>query len=107
MTYEEIVEYARKEFLKKDVSSYKGHLAVQFNITDEGEGAFYVEVKDGQIFVEPYEYYDRDAVFTASAKTFLGIADGSVNPVRAFTFGKLKIDGSIEKSLEFQKVFCE
>lgn len=24
-----------------------------------------MEVKDGQLFVEPYEYYDRDAMFIA------------------------------------------
>lgn len=106
MTYEEIVAAAREGFTKKDVSNYEGHIAVQFNVVGEGEGAFYVEVLDKHVYVEPYEYYDRDVIFIASAKTFLGLADGSVNAVAAFTTGKLKVEGSIEKALEFQNIFC-
>ena len=42
-----------------DVSDIHEHLAYQFNITGEAEGIFYAEVKDGKLFVEPYEYFDR------------------------------------------------
>ena len=107
MTYEEIVAAAKEGFGKKDVSKFDGHLAVEFDVIGEGEGAFYVEIKDKNVYVEPYEYYDRDVRFIASAKTFLGLADGTVNAVAAFTTGQLKIDGSIDKALEFQKIFCD
>ena len=48
MTYEEIVAKVRSLFSGADVSAIKEHLAYQFNIVGEGEGAFYVEVKDGR-----------------------------------------------------------
>ncbi|UWP59195.1 SCP2 sterol-binding domain-containing protein [Ruminococcus gauvreauii] len=104
MTFEEVYEKAKAIFMKADVSQISEHLAFQFNITGEGEGAFYAEVNDGALSVEPYEYYDRDAVFTCTAETLFKIAEGKSDPVMAFTLGKLKVDGSIEKALSIQKL---
>ncbi|MCI8950748.1 MAG: SCP2 sterol-binding domain-containing protein [Lachnospiraceae bacterium] len=103
MTYEQIFQKAKKIFMEADVSSIKEHLAFQFNITGEGEGAFYAEVKDGCLHVEPYEYYDRDVIFTCSADTLMKLASGKFDPVAAFTIGKLKIEGSLEKAMILQK----
>lgn len=99
MTYEEIVAKVRDNFKDADVSAIKEHLAYQFNITGEGEGAFYVEVKDGQLFIEPYEYYDRDAIFICSANTLFKMIGGKLDPVAAFTVGKLKVEGDLGKAL--------
>ena len=33
---------------------------MEFEIEGEAEGAFYVELLDGKVDVEPFEYYDRD-----------------------------------------------
>ena len=99
MTYEELFQKVKDMFSKADVSGIKEHLAFQFNITGEGEGAFYAEVKDGVLSIEPYEYYDRDAIFICSADTLLKIAAGKLDPVFAFTTGKLKVEGSLGKAL--------
>lgn len=104
MTYREIFEKIRDEVYSNDLSGLEGHLAVQVNIIGEGEGAFYIELLDGKVYVEPYEYYDRDCIFIVSADDFLKIMSGEMNPVWAFTTGKLKVQGSIEKALEFQKI---
>ena len=103
MTYEELFQKVKDMFSKADVSGIKEHLAFQFNITGEGEGAFYAEVKDGVLSIEPYEYYDRDAIFICSADTLLKIDAGKLDPVFAFTTGKLKVEGSLDKALELQK----
>ncbi|MGN0368377.1 MAG: SCP2 sterol-binding domain-containing protein [Wujia sp.] len=104
MTYEEIVAKVRKRLEGVDTSKVNGFLAIQVNITGEGEGAFYVEVKDGVLSVEPYEYYDRQAKIIMKSKNFLAMLDGKLDPVAAFTLGKLKIEGSIDKVLEFGKL---
>ena len=104
MTFEGIFEKSKKIIMKHDVSEIPGHLAVQINITGEGSGIFYIELLESKLYVEPYEYYDRDCIFTVSAENFFKLADGTLNPVKAFTLGKLKVDGSIEKALEFQKI---
>ena len=88
-----------------DVSDIHDHLAFQFNIEDEeAGGAFYVEVKDGQLFVEPYEYYDRDAIFICAPEVLFDIADGRLDPIAAFTEQKLRVEGDLEKALRFKEI---
>ena len=53
MTDEEFFAKVKEKFMDADVSGIMEHLAYQFNITGEAEGIFYVEVKDGELFVEP------------------------------------------------------
>lgn len=87
-----------------DVSDIQEHLAYQFNITGEGAGIFYVEVKDGQLYIEPYEYFDRDAMFTASADVFEKILNGKMDPVMAFTLQKMKVEGNFDKALKLKNL---
>lgn len=74
------------------------------NITGENGGVFYVEVKDGHINVEPYEYNDRSCSITMNAEDFVRLLDGKLDPIQAFTFGKLKVEGDVGKALEFSKL---
>ncbi len=104
MTYQEIVSAVKEYCRDADLGDYKNHLAVEVAITGEGEGVFYIEAKDGKINVEPYNYNDRDVRLIAKADNFIAIAKGSLDPVKAFLTGRLKIEGSMEKALEFQKV---
>ena len=104
MTYEQIFEKSKKLIMKSDVSKIDGHLAVQVDITGEGEGAFYIELKDHELHVEPYEYYDNDCKFIMTGDNFLKMADGKLDPVAAFFDGRLKIDGSVDKALEFKNI---
>ncbi|MCM1245067.1 MAG: SCP2 sterol-binding domain-containing protein [Roseburia sp.] len=106
MTYAEFFSEVKEQFMKADVSDVKEHLAYQFNITGEEAGIFYVEVKEGTLYVEPYEYYDRDAMFTASAQTLMKIAAGTLDPVMAFTLQKLKVEGNIEKALKLKDLIA-
>lgn len=104
MTYEEIFTKSKELILANEVDGLEGHIAVQINIIGEGEGAFYIELKDGKVYVEPYEYYDRDCIFIVSGKNFIKMCEGKLDAVLAFTTGKLKVEGSIEKALEFNKI---
>ena len=104
MTYEKIFETTKKTIMKSDVSNIEGHLAVQVDIVGEGEGAFYIELKDKQLFVEPYEYYDHDCKFIISGDDFIKMVNGKLDPVLAYTTGKLKVEGSVDKALEFKKI---
>ncbi len=104
MTYAEFFAEIKAKFMGADISGMTEHLAYQFNIVGEAEGIFYVEAKDGEIHVEPYEYFDRDAMFTCTAKTLRKIADGKLDPIAAFTLQKLKVEGSIEKALKLKEI---
>lgn len=105
MTYADFFYEIKGKFIGADVSDIHEHLAFQFNIEDqEAGGAFYVEVKDGQLYVEPYEYYDRDAMFICAPDVLIKIADGELDPVAAFTEQKLRVEGNIEKALRLKDI---
>ena len=104
MTYQEVFEKVRALFGGADVSGFQEHLAYQFNITGEAEGIFYIEVKEGKLYVEPYEYYDRDAMFICSAQTLRKIADGEMDPILAVTLRKLRVEGNIDKALKLKSL---
>lgn len=104
MTYADMFSKVKGMMMKADVSTVNEHLAYQFNVTGEAEGIFYAEVKEGKLYVEPYEYYDRDAIFICSAETLFKINEGKLDPVLAVTLGKLKVEGNIDKALYLKKL---
>ena len=105
MTYADFFYKIKNKFMGTDVSDIHEHLAYQFDIEDPGcGGIFYVEVKEGQLHVEPYEYYDRDAKFISDPDTFMKIAEGEMDPVAAFTAQKLKVEGNIDKALRLKEI---
>lgn len=105
MTYKEIFSRSRELILANNTNGIEEHFAVEVDITGEGSGAFYIELKDGNIYVEPYEYYDRDCKLIISGDDFLSICNGSLDSVKAFTNGKLKIEGDIDKALKMSEIF--
>ena len=105
MTYADFFYDIKGRFMGADVSDIHEHLAFEFDIEDEeAGGAFYVEVKDGTLSVEPYEYYDRDARFICAPDVLVKIAEGEMDPVWAFTTQKLKVEGNIDKALRLKEI---
>lgn len=80
MTYADMFSKVKGLFMESDVSDISEHLAFQFNITGEAEGIFYAEVKDGVL------------------------AEGRLDPILAFTTGKLKVEGNIDKALRLKQI---
>ena len=74
MTYQELVSKLKDTYQEKDASKISEHLAIQFNIQGEAEGALYLEIANGQLHVDPYEYYDRVILVTTSAADLLALA---------------------------------
>ncbi|MBR0131990.1 MAG: SCP2 sterol-binding domain-containing protein [Lachnospiraceae bacterium] len=98
MTYHELVEKIRKIYSKKDASAVNEHLAIQFNIFGEGEGAYYVELADGGINVEPYEYFDRDILISTTYDIAIKIAEGKLDIQEEAYAGRLFAEGKLGKS---------
>ena len=103
MDFNTLVAEVREGAQKLDVSGVD-FLAVQVNLTDMNPGVFYVEVKDGKVNVEPYEYHDRQCALSISSDDYVKLVTGKLDPVLAFTLGKLKVDGDIGKAIEFSKL---
>lgn len=103
MTFDEVLAKVRGKAAEIDVQGVP-FLAVQVNLTGKNSGVFYVEVKDGKINVEPYEYNDRSCAITIETANFDKLMEGKLDPVAAYTIGKLKVEGDLGKALEFSKL---
>jgi putative sterol carrier protein len=103
MSFNEIMTKIRDKASKTDVSGV-AFLAVQVNVIGENCGVFYIEVRDGKVSVEPYEYNDRQCRLIISMDNFNKLISGKLDPVAAFTLGKLKVEGDVGKALEFGKL---
>ena len=103
MTISELIPILREEAAKKDFSNHD-FMAVQVTITGENAGVFYSEIKDGKISIEPYDYHDRQCELVISMDNFIKLLKGKLDPVAAFTVGKLKVNGDLGKALEFSKI---
>lgn len=99
MTYEEIVGKSVIVYKNADASAVDGHVAVQFNVTGEAEGAFYLEITDGKVDIQPYEYYDRDAIVTIDTNTIAEILDGKLTINDAYNDSKMTVDGNLGAAL--------
>lgn len=98
MTYEEMFSKVKEAVQKIDASKIRGHYAFQVDIIGEGAGIFYVEITDGTIKAEPYDYINHDAKFTASANEIINIFTGKQDPMTSLTLGRLNIDGNYDKA---------
>ena len=103
MNLETVISKVRKLAVDADVSNVD-FLAVQVTLTDCDPGMFYVEVKDHKVNVEPYDYHDRNCAISMKSDDFDNLISGKLDPVAAFTVGKLKVDGDIGKALEFSNL---
>ena len=70
----------------------------------DGEGQWFVSVKDGALSVSEGGG-DADATISTSAETFEKIVAGEQNPTTAYMTGKLKIKGDMGAAMKLQKLF--
>ena len=80
MDFNSLVAEVREGAQKIDVSGVD-FLAVQVNLTDMDPGVFYVEVKDGKVNVEPYEYHDRQCAISISSSDYVKLVTGKLTMV--------------------------
>lgn len=98
MTFEELVREVREAYASVDISGIHEHVAIEVDIRGEAEGAFYIEIRKDRIYVEPYEYYDRDAIITTSADVILDIARGRLDVEEADNTGRIRVRGNLDKT---------
>lgn len=101
MTYEEVVKKAKQATKKMDAGKIAGHIAIQFDVEGEGEGAFYVEVSNAKVAVEPYEYYDHNCKVRGGADAILALLAGKLNAAEARSEGQIRLEGDEGKFSAF------
>ena len=100
MTFFEIFDKFKATLKNADPKTVEGKLAIEFDITGEGEGKFYLLVDEGELHIEPYDYVDNDAKLIADADTLIRIAAGRVKPQTAYATGALKAEGNVGRAMD-------
>jgi putative sterol carrier protein len=78
---------------------------LQWDITGETPGRWAFEIKDGEGRLIPGGVDNPDTTFTTSGETWVAIAEGRQDPMRAFMTGKLKVTGDMTLALQMPKLF--
>ena len=77
----------------------------QFNISGPGGGEWHAEIKDGICGVAEGSHGQPTTTIKMNDADFIALMSGSLNPMSAYTSGKLKIEGDIMKSQLIEKLF--
>lgn len=95
MTFQKAFDNLKTILQTADTTDFSGHFAIQVNLTNKDcGGIFYIEWKDNTLYVEPYDYHDRDAMVTVMAGDLVRILEGRMNPQRAMEGGTLRVEGN-------------
>jgi putative sterol carrier protein len=78
---------------------------VVYNVEGDGGGVWTVAVSGGSCSVSDGGADDATATVDTDAETWVGIAEGSVEPTTAFMTGKIRIQGNMADVMKSQKVF--
>ena len=105
MTFVEAFVKVKASMEGADASAINGHLAIQVNLSDEdAHGICYIEGSEGQLYVEPYDYYDRDAIITVTSKDLVRVMSGRLGLEKAIENGVIAVEGSLDAALELKKL---
>jgi putative sterol carrier protein len=103
MTPEDIFARMAASF---DENAAKGLTAtIQFNLSGENGGAWYVSVKDGKVAVTKGSISSPNMTMAMTAQDYVDMNTGKLHPQVAFMNGKLKISGNMELAMKMQTLF--
>lgn len=78
---------------------------IQFNLTGDGGGNHYVEIKDGTCTVTEGSHASPNMTMTIGASDYVDMISGKLNGQMAFMSGKLKIAGDMGLAMKMQTLF--
>jgi len=78
---------------------------LQWNITGEEAGVYALKVANGTCELIKGGVEKPDMTLTVADKDWLAIASGQLNPMNAFTSGKLKLTGDMMLAMKVQQLF--
>jgi putative sterol carrier protein len=75
---------------------------IQFKISGDAGGDYVLEVADGKCSVREGVHDSPTSTIIASDETWIGVIDGTVNPMTAFMTQKLKVQGDLGAVMKLQ-----
>lgn len=78
---------------------------IQWNITGAETGSWAFEIGGGASRLIPGGVDEPDTTITTSDETWIAIADGKQDPMKAFMTGKVKVTGNMTLALRVTQLF--
>ncbi|TMC61152.1 MAG: SCP2 sterol-binding domain-containing protein [Chloroflexi bacterium] len=78
---------------------------VQYNLTGNGGGEYYMTIKNGALQVQPGKATNPRMTLTADTQDYYDVVSGKLNPMAAFSSGKLKIGGDMMFAMKLASFF--
>lgn len=78
---------------------------IQFDLSGDQGGQWYVTIADGNAAVEEGEAEDPAATIRMAGSDFADMMTGSLDPMNAFMMGKVKVEGDLNTVMKFQTLF--
>lgn len=105
MTFKERCVHIQELFDKVDVSNAKDNLSALVNITGEGGGTIFCAIANRKkaLIFNPETQKKTDLQVTISGENLDLILEKKMDPIHAFTKGKIKIKGNIIKVFSLKK----
>ena len=80
-------------------------LIFQFNILGPGGGEWHAVIKNETCGVTEGKHEQPTTTIKMNDEDFIALMSGKLNPMSAYTSGKLKIEGDLMKSQLIEKLF--
>lgn len=107
MTFSECLDYFNELSECKSFDDIKDDSYFQFNIIGKDEGVFYLHISDKRMIVTCGEYRKKDVQYIATLASLDRILNGLVEPIYAYTTGKIKIHGDVSLGRTFLSVISK
>ena len=78
---------------------------VQFNLSGDNGGNWFVTVADGQCDVGEGQAEEPTATVSMDGSDYVDMISGKLSPVTAFMGGKVKVDGDLAAVMKLQTAF--
>ena len=89
-----------------DQNAAKGvNATIQFNLSGDNGGQWYVTVKDGKAEVNKGTAPSANMTMSMAASDYVDMITGKLNGQMAFMSGKLKISGDMGLAMKMQSLF--
>lgn len=107
MAFEELVERVKDIYKNADASGIKEHVAIQFNVYGKAEGKFYLEIRNGEIDIQPFEYYDRDVIIQTTVDTLFDIMEGRTDIGQVYNAKTASFMGNLHKAALLRNIIIK
>ena len=99
----QIIETLERNF---DPEVAKGlDVVLQYHISGEDSGDYQIMIKDGTLKIEKGIHDSPTVTIRMADKIWLGLFNNTVNPMLAFTSGKIEVEGDFGLAMKFPKIF--